>query len=79
MGAIVAEANCAAIPQLTTLAMAAPHIGVDLNPLLASSADFFAVMDKTCRDAADADEVLAFCTTAAGTKASTATAEANTK
>jgi hypothetical protein len=47
-----------------------PHIGM-LSSLL--SADFFA-MDN------DADaEVLAFCTTAAGTKASTATVEAKTK
>jgi hypothetical protein len=73
MGAMVAaEASCATIPQLTTLAMAAaPHIG--------ASADFF-VMDKLeTVDDADDDDVFAFCTTAAGTKASTATTEANTK
>ncbi len=51
-----------------------PHSGM-LASL--SSTDFF-VMDNETVDM-DADEALAFCTTAAGTKASTATVEANTK
>jgi ApbE superfamily uncharacterized protein (UPF0280 family) len=50
-----------------------PHIGM-LSSL--SSADFFFVMDNETVDA-DA-EAFALCTTAAGTKASTATVEAST-
>jgi hypothetical protein len=76
MGATEAEASCATRPQLTTVAIAAcPHTGGDNNDderLLSSC--FLLLMDK----AADDEDAFAAFINAAGTKASTATAEANT-